>query len=573
MRRKSIFTLLVVLSIFAFSIQGNAASKGIVTGNGVNLRSGPGTGYGKVGSVSSGETYYLVSDQLFANEGGCSNGWYKISYGTTEGYICAKYLNVEIIAVSSDCKANMQAAGFPDSYIDKLCDLKTTHPNWTFKSINTGVDWNEAVNKESSCGNSFIESSASENIDTSCYNPYKSSWYPASKTAVAKYLDPRNWLTEKYMFQFEYLQYDSSVSGYYPTGAQSIIKNSDFYAVHQNLHNTINDAGRDSDVSPIFLANRMLQELGNGTSERNLYSGTYAGYEGYYNFFNYGVNDTCATTYGAAYCGLTYAKNNGWNSPYNAIKGAATKLANNYISIGQNTLYLQKYNVNPNNVSARYTHQYMTNVASPSSESVTTYNTYKKLGLIDLAFVFYIPVFNNMDNTVTNSSSGVVVDNSSSSSSSSSTSTEQPKTTIAAGTVATSAGYKVSGNNIYGINPGTSVGQLKGNLESISGSNAVTIKNNQGQAINDGNVATGYTVSISASDNQDFTIIIFGDVSGDGVINSLDLLKIQKHILGSAKLSGSQAQAASMDISSTNINALNLLKVQKHILGSAKIAQ
>ena len=43
-----------------------------------------------------------------------------------------------------------------------------------------------------------------------------------------------------------------------------------------------------------------------------------------------------------------------------------------------------------------YNHQYQTNIAAPSSESLTTYNAYKKQGFLDLQFTFNIPIFNNM---------------------------------------------------------------------------------------------------------------------------------------------------------------------------------
>lgn len=48
------------------------------------------------------------------------------------------------------------------------------------------------------------------------------------------------------------------------------------------------EIGRNRKLSPIHLASRVYQEQGTGTSA--LISGTYKGYEGYYNYFNVGVN-------------------------------------------------------------------------------------------------------------------------------------------------------------------------------------------------------------------------------------------------------------------------------------------
>ncbi len=565
MKNRKFKYLFIILAFLTFSIQAKAVTMATLIGNEVSLRKGAGTNYQVIAKLKRQSSYELLDNNKYSGQG-CSDGWYKINYNGTAGYVCSQYIKLSTTEANDSCRNEMIAAGFTDSsYYNDLCSLKSLHPSWTFKAVNTGLDWNTAVVSESSCGTSYIQSSEAQNIDTSCHNQYSESsgWKPASKSAVAYYMDPRNFFTERYIFQFEYLKYDQNLANAYVGGVTQIIKNSNFYSVHNDLPTVINQAGNATNVSPIFLASRMLQELGNGSSLYNLYSGVYPGSENYYNFFNYGVYDSCATTKGATACGLDYAKEKGWNSPYNAIVGAATALSKNYIAVGQYSNYLQKFNVVPNNASSRYTHQYMTNIKAPSSEASTAYNSYKDLGLVDLPFVFYIPVYNNMNQSIPNTGSGVTTP-----------STPSAPTNVAPGTVATSAGYRVVGSSISGVNPDSSVESIKANLESIGGSGSVTILNNQGQAVNSGLIGTGFTVNINTSaGNASYTVIIYGDASGDGKINSLDLLKVQKHILGSAKLSGAYLYAGSMDSNSTNVTALNLLKIQKHILGSARISQ
>ena len=68
------------------------------------------------------------------------------------------------------------------------------------------------------------------------------------------------------------------------------------------------------------------------------------------------------------------------------------------------------------------------------------------------------------------------------------------------------------------------------------------------------------------------TAVIYGDVNGDSSIGVLDLLKVQKHILGSSMLSGAAKEAADVN-KDGNITVLDLLKVQKHILGDSAISQ
>ena len=71
-------------------------------------------------------------------------------------------------------------------------------------------------------------------------------------------------------------------------------------------------------------------------------------------------------------------------------------MANNYVSIGQNTSYFYKFNVIDNGKHSLYTHQYMTNIMDPSSQAGNLFNTYDQNGVLDSSINFIIPVFDNM---------------------------------------------------------------------------------------------------------------------------------------------------------------------------------
>ena len=88
-----------------------------------------------------------------------------------------------------------------------------------------------------------------------------------------------------------------------------------------------------------------------------------------------------------------------WTSPKKAITGGAEFIAKNYISKGQHTSYLKKYNVNPNSANSTYNHQYMENLAAPASEARISYDSYKNNGLLNLPLHFIIPTYNNMPST------------------------------------------------------------------------------------------------------------------------------------------------------------------------------
>ena len=57
-----------------------------ITGNSVNVRSGPGTNYDIIGSMNNGDTATLV---------GSNGSWYQIRRGNSTGYVSAQYATVQ----------------------------------------------------------------------------------------------------------------------------------------------------------------------------------------------------------------------------------------------------------------------------------------------------------------------------------------------------------------------------------------------------------------------------------------------------------------------------------------------
>ena len=573
--KRVLFFVIVFFCVFLFDRVYATTYKVTLTGNNVALRASNSTSSSVLATLYRGDVYTTTDNKLYSGSSGCTDGWYKINYNSSKtGYVCATYAKIETVVETSatsttQCETALKNAGFPSSYWGDLCNLKKIYSNWSFVPIKTGLDFSTAVDKESACGKSYVYTTNSDYIDSSCKSQYSSTskWHPASKKIVAHYMDPRNWLNEKNIFQFEYLKYDNNISSYV-SGITSIIKNAAFYTYHKNknvdLSSIINQAGKDTNVSPVYLASLMLQELGSSNAEENLYSGVYTGnnkaYYGYYNFFNYGVSDSCATTNGTTYCGLSYAKSKGWSTPYKSIAGTSSLLASSYIAVGQYTSYLYKFNVVPTVASKRYAHQYMTNIAAPSSQAVSTYNSYKSSNALSSSFVFYIPVYENMDATINNNASGA----------SGSSGSSGSLINASSATVIKSAGYSYALGYVSGIPVGTSVKEIISNMESVNAS--VSVVNSSGKSVS-GTVATGYKVVIKTSaGTQTIPIAIKGDTSGDGKINALDLLQVQKNILGSYKLSGVYSYAGDTS-DDGKINALDLLQVQKNILGSYKIRQ
>ena len=597
MRKTMIFITLFVCSFFLmYNVSAASYTARAYINSSCNVRTGPGTQNKKISSAYIGSYYNLVEDKTYAdtnNHYDCNSDWYQIYYnGTATGYVCGDHVDVvrsystDDVAPSTTCEQEMSNLGFPSSYWGGLCALKERHPNWQFVPLKINYDWSYIIEKESPCGWNLIYGSNANSgfVDSTCA-AYDSGYVGVTQTGIAYYMDPRNFLSDRFIFQFEALNYDANFAGIYNDAVTNIIGGSSFYNYHlnqgTNIASLIVESGSSLNVSPIFTASRILQELGNGDTLYSLYSGNYVAdanthygslfiqnagsanaYVGYYNFYNYGVSDSCVQSYGTAYCGLNYAYRYGWNSVNAAISGGLTQIANNYIANNQNTGYLQKFNVNQSDSSAIATHQYMTNVAAPSSESATNYKTYSDLGILESAFIFHIPIFNNMDATISNSPGGAVDGGE-----------DNPPSSLPISTIVTSSGYRYATGYISGITLGTDVSTVKSTLESVGGSGTVTIYNASGSVVNSGTIATGYKVVINNSSSvETLEVIIKGDTSGDGVVNALDLLQVQKNILGTYNLSGAYWQAGDTSSDGT-INALDLLQVQKNILGTYSIVQ
>lgn len=308
-----------------------------------------------------------------------------------------------------DIENNIDESKYP-GYKEKLIGLKKANPNWKFTIYYTGIEWTTAIYNETKGlhSRSLVQGKTGEWICKECGTKVYDAggWMCASEKAVAYLMDSRNYLNEKYIFQFEELSYNPDT--YTIEGIEKVLNGTFMYqkSIREYYNNTefeditfakaIMNAANSSGVSPYYLAARIRQEIGVNGSD-SIY-GTYKGYEGYYNFYNIGANsgeDPIGN-------GLKYASNATmgkyllpWNDPVKAIKGGAIWIATNYIAVGQDTLYFQKFDVVSNGTTL-YNHQYMQNIFAARSEGYTTYSTYNKLGLLDNNYNFIIPIYENM---------------------------------------------------------------------------------------------------------------------------------------------------------------------------------
>ena len=384
------------------------------------------------------------------------NGWLLITY-EKNGYYSAGYILLSNISFGTEVvtpanptetvpatgvmddaqfETYMSSQGFPESYKPYLRQLHAAHPYWEFRANLLGIDWETALASESMVGKNLITNGKNvswKSLESGAYNwlsdkfiPFDgSTWVTASKDAVAYYMDPRNFLNDTEIFQFELLSYQP---GYQTVaGVENILTGTPMnYASYSYVDesgnteyityaDTFMKAAEYSGVSPYHLASRAKQEVVTGVSSMSSsVSGNVSGHEGYYNYYNIGATQSTAKG-GAVANGLNYAENGNagktctvdgvtmlfndyikipWTDPYRSIVGGGAYIGINYIQRGQNTVYLEKFNMTP---TSTFSHQYMSNVEAAWAESIKTSAAYSLMAQTPV--IFSIPVYTNMPET------------------------------------------------------------------------------------------------------------------------------------------------------------------------------
>ena len=363
----------------------------------------------------------------------------------------------------SEYEKYLDSQQFPESYKIYLRQLHIEHSNWVFKSLITNLDFDTAAANVAVF--SAVNSSWATDQNSDKTKSFENGWgYQATPTTASYYLDPRNFLTETYTFQFMNLNYDDlyTETMINKVLASSFMSGMDFID-NQTYASIFLEAGKTYNVNPLYLSAHSLVEVGS--------SGTNAAatgaeieyknitYSGLFNFLSVGATS-------GSYSGIAYASG-----------GFCTACAN-YNGSNQNS------GTNPTNN-------------------------------------------NNPTNVVTHITSG------------------------------SNLGISFSGNYVKGFGIGTLINDLRNKDGNVSYDTDDLIK-------------TG--TKLTFADGTNFTAIVYGDVTGDGKVNSADLLKMRQYLLGQTGLDGAFNEAANIAGNGT-INSANLLKLRQYLLGNANISQ
>ena len=407
--------------------------KAYVDASVLNVRAKASTKGKKLGKLTQDKVIYLRGKSVTKS----GDHWYRFVYKKKTAYASADFIKVgsaskaksssssssssssasqpSTTSSASSFEAFLRNQGFPESYKPYLRALHKAHPRWVFYARHTGYSWDALNTKARKTGVNLIDSSISKNWRSKKSTVYNSKtktwktfdggrWYQAKDSVIAYFIDPRNFLKERSIFQFMGHGFDAASQN------QSTVGSITSYASYcfmntASYKKTLYNAGKAAGVNPNVLTAMIVEEQGwRGGSA--LISGTSSKRPGYYNFFNIG-----------AYCGFPYssdkvarglwyaagcpvgkivtAKSYGrpWNTKYKAIKGGALFYKAEYMENNQNTYYTKKFNV-MNGSGKVGSHEYMTNLMGADEEATLLSLAYRNNS--NYPIKFYIPVYTNM---------------------------------------------------------------------------------------------------------------------------------------------------------------------------------
>lgn len=568
-----ILSFAIAASMAASCLTASAANMmGSCTADVLNVRSGAGTGYSKTGTVSYGDSLTILSETTDSS----GAKWYKISCGNVTGYVSAAYVQLTSSgsqgSSDADFESYMTKQGFPESYKPYLRKLHEQHPKWIFTAQKLGVDWNTALKEECVVGRNLVHSSALaswKSMEKGAYDfnggywyGLDGSWVAASKEIIMYYMDPRNFLNDTYIFMFENQSYDPSYQT--ESGVKTILADTFMSGSYTcpdtkkkyTYSQTFMDAAKKSGVSPYHLASRCRNEQGVNGAPQSL--GTVKGFENYFNFFD--IQAYATSTMTAAEMGCKYAKTTNptyllpWTNQYKSIVGGSIFLGTGYITKGQDTLYLQKFDM-VDGGNGLYYHQYMTCVFGQANEAISLKNAYSQ-DILNSAMEFKIPVYNNMPDKLCPKPTSSGDNNNYLKSLSVSGTSISPKFDKFTASYTAKVNAEVSSVTVN-ANP-------LGKSAKVSGKGKVSLKTGENTVKVTCTAASGvkrtYTIKITRKAASQ--TLQQGDVNGDKYLTVVDALLMLRYNAGKTKLDPAQLKRADMngDGKVDVIDALTLLK-------------
>ncbi|MDV8110457.1 SH3 domain-containing protein [Bacillus sp. BAU-SS-2023] len=377
----------------------NPSNNKIVTATSLNVRSGPSTSNGVIGSLKQNDKVEVISE---------SNGWSKIKFNGKEGYVSSAYLkdsdggntgggsenpnpsNNKIVTATS-----LNVRSGPSTSSSKIGSLRQ---NEVVEVISESNGWSKIKfnGKEGYVSSDYLKDysggstgggGSSEVVDGATVNNTPVSYtltqhvnqqvtkgngnmiasrgfVQASRSDIEHYINPSNFTGSK-SSMLQFLRLDSYKGGITASELNgylnSLSPTSGGSNVFYNQGQAFINAAQKHNIDLVYLVGHSMLETGYGRS--TLAQGqVLTSYQGkplpqpvkVYNFFGIGAFDGTANLSGAE-----AAYKNGWTTVEKTIDGSAKWLSSNYIhssKYGQNTLYKMRWSYE------NLWHQYATDV-------------------------------------------------------------------------------------------------------------------------------------------------------------------------------------------------------------------
>lgn len=302
-------------------------------------------------------------------------------------------INSSVLADSHrfDYNGELNEGKYP-GFKAKLDAVKRERPGWKIRIMETGLDWNEVIRREGDgvgrSPRSLVQGKYGEWIvSNQTYD--NGSWRAASDKAISYVMDPRNWLNPNNSSILQFMQLS-----YFEVSDENVkVALKDTFFDNMDNARIINNVSRDYNINVFFVVARIIQEQGyKGSATWKMDSDG----KSYYNPFNInasgnGVSEIIKNA-------LQRAKDKGWDTFEKGLRGGIEKIGTDYINEKQDTLYLQKFDVESKGT--LYSHQYMQNIDAPRTEASILKSKMDKInGILDNNVVLLIPVYNNMPAT------------------------------------------------------------------------------------------------------------------------------------------------------------------------------
>ena len=308
-------------------------------------------------------------------------GYIYVNGEKKEGYISSR----NVIAYVFDESFEKEISSFPDSYKQPLRFLHALYPEWSYVPLNTSLDFNQTA---SIFQNKSLIDTDDESMIASPDIIEGQTWCRVSLNASCYFLDPRNGLDGYHALMFEKLTYNPSET---LKEGKRMLEGTEMSGIEPQSKKDWAELYRHSaevnNISMSLLITRAIQEQsGGGLGLRGGHARNNPQGPLFYNIYNIGANRSDQD-------GIDFAASRNWDTREKAILYGSKYLSDNYITKGQDSLYLQKFDVHNHNPGHHY---YMSNIRAPYSEAKNMLRGYKSNNMDHVKRILEIPIYSNM---------------------------------------------------------------------------------------------------------------------------------------------------------------------------------